>query len=160
MSALPQGAAKRRAMQPADLERVLAIEQAVYGFPWSRGNFVDSLAGGHLCELLVDADDMLIGYYVAMPGVDEMHLLNLAVAPHRQRRGHALQLLEALRQRCLELHLPKLWLEVRAGNAHARHVYLRHGFVEVGLRRGYYPAARAQREDAIVMSLELRGPSR
>lgn len=160
MSALPQGAGRLRVMRGADLPRVLAIEQAVYGFPWTHGNFADSLAAGHLCELRVDADDSLIGYYVAMPGVDEMHLLNLAVAPAWQRRGHALQLLEALRRRCEELRLPTLWLEVRASNAHARRIYLRHGFVEVGLRRGYYPAARAQREDAVVMSLQLRGPAR
>lgn len=157
MSALPQRAPRLRAMQLADLPRVLVIEQAVYGFPWTHGNFVDSLAAGHLCELLVDADDALIGYYVAMPGVDEMHLLNLSVAAARQRCGHALGMLEALRQRCLALQLRKLWLEVRSSNARARHVYLRHGFAEVGVRRGYYPAARAQREDAIVMSLELGG---
>ena len=97
MSALPQGAPRLRAMQLADLPRVLAIEQAVYGFPWTHGNFVDSLAAGHLCELLADADDTLIGYCVAMPGVDEMHLLNLTVATAWQRRGHALHLLDALR---------------------------------------------------------------
>ena len=160
MSALPQGAPRLRAMRLADLPRVLAIEQAVYGFPWTHGNFADSLAAGHLCELLAGADDTLIGYCVAMPGVDEMHLLNLTVATAWQRRGHALHLLDALRQRCLQRQLPKLWLEVRASNAHARHVYLRQGFAEVGVRRGYYPAARAQREDAIVMSLDLRGPAR
>jgi len=44
---------------------------------------------------------------------------------------------------------------VRASNVRARHVYARRGFAEVGLRRGYYPAGKAQREDAIVMSLPL-----
>ena len=51
--------------------------------------------------------------------------------------------------------LATLWLEVRASNARARQVYARRGFAEVGLRRGYYPAGKAQREDAIVMSLPL-----
>lgn len=156
MNALAQAPAQLRAMQLGDLERVLAIERAAYEFPWTRGNFIDSLAGGHLCELLLDAHDALLGYYVAMPGVDEMHLLNLAVAPRQQRRGHALTLLQALQSRSRQHELMKLWLEVRASNARARQVYLCHGFVEVGVRRAYYPAARAQREDAIVMSLELR----
>lgn len=156
MNALPQAPAQLRAMQFGDLERVLAIERANYDFPWTRGNFVDSLAGGHLCELLVDAHDSLIGYYIAMPGVDEMHLLNLAVAPWQQRRGHALTLLEALQCRSRQQRLLELWLEVRASNARARKIYLCHGFVEVGVRRAYYPAARAQREDAIVMNLDLR----
>ena len=48
------------------------------------------------------------------------------------------------------------WLEVRASNARARSLYARRGFNEVGLRRGYYPAAQGQREDAVVMSLNRR----
>ena len=53
-----------------------------------------------------------------------------------------------------------LWLEVRAGNDPARTLYTRYGFQQVGLRRGYYPAGGLQREDAVVMSLDLavRGP--
>ena len=156
MSALPQPEARLRAMQYADLDQVLAVERAAYSFPWTRGNFVDSLAIGYLAELLEQGGCGLVGYFVAMPGVGEMHLLNLTVAPALQRRGHARCLLDALERRCLEQGLPKLWLEVRAGNLRARQIYARRGFAEVGLRRGYYPAAKAQREDAVVMSLDLR----
>ncbi len=156
MSAMLQPEPRLRTMQYADLDPVLAVERAAYSFPWTRGNFVDSLAIGYLAELLVSDGDGLVGYYVAMPGVDEMHLLNLTVTPRLQRRGHARTLLDALQRRCLEQALPKLWLEVRASNARARQIYARRGFAEVGLRRGYYPAGKAQREDAIVMSLDLQ----
>ena len=122
-----------------------------------RGNFIDSLAAGYRAEVLVDDRAGLVGYCVAMVGVDEMHLLNLTVAPAQQRRGHSRTLLDALERSCRDQGLATLWLEVRASNAHARQVYARRGFAEVGLRRGYYPAARATREDAIVMSLPL-GP--
>jgi ribosomal-protein-alanine N-acetyltransferase len=142
-----------RPMRAADLDRVLAVETRAYSFPWTRGNFIDSLAAGYLAEMLVDGQGELVGYFVAMIGVDELHLLNLTVSPDRQRQGHACTLLDTLSRRCREFHLPTLWLEVRASNARARHVYRRHGFVEVGLRRNYYPAAHATREDAIVMRL-------
>jgi ribosomal-protein-alanine N-acetyltransferase len=142
-------------MQYGDLDQVLALERAAYSFPWTRGNFVDSLAAGYLAEMLLDDRAGLVGYYVAMAGVDELHLLNLTVAPAQQRRGHARSLLDALERRCRERHLATLWLEVRASNARARQVYARRGFAEVGLRRGYYPAGKSQREDAIVMSLAL-----
>jgi ribosomal-protein-alanine N-acetyltransferase len=142
-------------MQYGDLDQVLAVERAAYSFPWTRGNFIDSLAAGYLAEMLLDDRAGLVGYYVAMAGVDEMHLLNLTVAPAQQRRGHSRSLLDALERRCRERHLATLWLEVRASNARARQVYARRGFAEVGLRRGYYPAGKAQREDAIVMSLPL-----
>lgn len=156
MSALLQPEARLRVMQYADLDQVLAIERAAYSFPWTRGNFVDSLAVGYLAELLEQDGRGLVGYFVAMPGVGEMHLLNLTVAPAQQRRGHARCLLDVLERRCLDQNLPRLWLEVRASNARARQIYARRGFAEVGLRRAYYPAAKAQREDAIVMSLELQ----
>ena len=79
---------------------VLAIERAAYEFPWTRGNFIDSLHAGYHAQLLVDERDRLIGYFVAMAGVDEMHLLNLSVAPERQRRGHAREMLDALLAHC------------------------------------------------------------
>ena len=145
-------------MQYTDMDAVLAVERAAYSFPWTRGNFVDSLSIGHLAELLISDGEGLVGYYVAMRGVDEMHLLNLTVAPQLQRRGHACALLDALQRRCQEQGVPKLWLEVRASNARARQVYVRRGFAEIGLRRGYYPAGKALREDAIVMSLDLQAP--
>ena len=48
-----------------------------------------------------------------------------------------------------------LWLEVRLSNVRAQQVYLRRGFNRVGVRRGYYPAGRGEREDAVVMSLKV-----
>ena len=156
MNALWQPGPQLCPMRYGDLDAVLRVERAAYGFPWTRGNFVDSLAAGYLAELLVDRDG-LIGYYVAMAGVDEMHLLNLTVAPVYQRCGHARTLLDALQRHCRERGLPRLWLEVRAGNERALQVYAVRGFVEVGRRRGYYPAGKGQREDAIVMSLPLQG---
>ena len=149
--------ARLRPMRAEDLPRVLAVEVRAYSFPWTRGNFVDSLAAGYLAELLVDEDDELLGYFVAMQGVLELHLLNLTVAPEWQRQGHARTLLDVLEQRCRDHRLPAMWLEVRAGNERARSVYRRRGFVEVGVRRDYYPAGASAREDAIVMSLQVDG---
>ena len=155
MSAMLQPGPQLRAIEYGDLEAVLAVERAAYSFPWTRGNFVDSLAAGYLAEMLVDDRVGLVGYYVAMAGVGEMHLLNLTVTPAQQRRGHSRTLLDALEDRCRDQGLAMLWLKVRASNLRARHVYARRGFAEVGLRRGYYPAGKAQREDAIVMRLTL-----
>ncbi len=157
MNALLQPEPQLRAMQYGDLDAVFAIERAAYSFPWTRGNFIDSLAAGYRAEVLLDDRAGLVGYYVAMVGVGEMHLLNLTVASAQQRRGHSRTLLDALERSCRDQGLAMLWLEVRVSNAHARQVYARRGFAEVGLRRGYYPAAGATREDAIVMSLPL-GP--
>ncbi|TCP08112.1 ribosomal protein S18-alanine N-acetyltransferase [Caldimonas thermodepolymerans] len=141
-------------MTVASLNEVLPIEQAAYEFPWTRGNFIDSLHAGYAALLLRGAGNELLGYFLAMSGVDEMHLLNLTVAPAHQGSGHALYMLDALQALARSRHAAQLWLEVRVSNARARHLYERYGFRNVGLRKGYYPAAQG-REDAIVMSLSL-----
>jgi ribosomal-protein-alanine N-acetyltransferase len=102
-------------------------------------------------------DGSLAAYSVAMSGVQEMHLLNLTVAPPWQRRGLACALLDALVAQCRRERHEALWLEVRVSNRRARDVYARYGFTEAGLRRGYYPAAGGQREDACVMRLSIGG---
>lgn len=143
-------------MQAADLAAVAAVEAGAYSYPWSRGNFIDSLAAGYIAELLHSADAGIVGYFVAMPGVDELHLLNITVAPAWQNRGHGSALLDAVQAHAAALGLGALWLEVRDSNHRARDLYRRRGFAEVGLRRAYYPAA-GPREDAVVMSLRLTG---
>jgi ribosomal-protein-alanine N-acetyltransferase len=142
-------------MTVADLDRVMAIEAAAYPFPWTRGNVIDSLAAGYPARVLL-ARSRAIGYFIAMEGVDEMHLLNLTVAPAEQGHGHGRHMLDELVALCRARHSRQLWLEVRESNARGRALYLRYGFKHIGMRRGYYPAA-AGREDAAVMSLDLAG---
>ena len=155
MSARLAPDAALRTMDASDLDAVLALEARIYGFPWTRGNFIDSLAAGYLAEVLVAPDAGIVGYFVAMAGAGEMHLLNLSVAPGWQGRGLAQAMLDALEAHCRTRRMPTLWLEVRAGNERALSLYRRRGFAEVGRRRGYYPAPRATREDAVVMRAEL-----
>ena len=155
-------------MSEADLDLVCEVEKLAYAHPWSRRHFADSLASGYPALMLLGeaqpgeavfpkrADDrVLLGYLVAMPGVDEVHLLNITVAPSHQRQGWASFMLDALGLWSRGQGAQWLWLEVRAGNAPARSLYSRCGFQAVGLRRGYYPAGGLQREDAVVMSLSL-----
>ena len=137
------------------LDAVTLIENAAYPFPWSRGNFVDSIVAGYPSRVLFDASGTMLGYFIAMAGVDEMHLLNITVAPAVQGRGHARYMLAALVGLCAEHAARELWLEVRLSNSRARAVYERLGFIEVGIRKGYYPAGFARREDAAVMTLKL-----
>ncbi|NMM78069.1 ribosomal-protein-alanine N-acetyltransferase [Rhodococcus sp. SRB_17] len=158
MSALPTpfGTPEVR-LEPLTLDRLdalLAVEQQAYSHPWSRGNFIDSLANGYQVQLLMGGEQLL-GYFVAMQGVDEAHLLNLTVAPAFQRQGWARVLLDALALWARGLGAQWLWLEVRAGNERARKIYEAHGFRRVGERKRYYPCADGGREDAIVMSRPL-----
>ncbi|MFT3666825.1 ribosomal protein S18-alanine N-acetyltransferase [Piscinibacter sp.] len=158
MSAVPQ--ARQPLLLPMSvlhLDAVLAIEAGAYAFPWSRGNFVDSLAAGYDARVLYDDGAQIVGYFVAMAGVEEMHLLNITVAPRCWHQGHARDMLDALEALCRERGANKLWLEVRESNQRARAIYRRRGFADMGRRKGYYPDAHGRREDAIVMSLAIEG---
>jgi ribosomal-protein-alanine N-acetyltransferase len=164
-----------RAMTLNDLDAVMQVEAGSYSHPWTRGNFTDSVLSGHLAWVLLSdgstappargkasvtacAEPELLAYLVAMPGVDEMHLLNITVAPACRRQGHAKRLLEQLTAATRERGLGAIWLEVRASNASARRLYQSLGYVEQGVRRAYYPAGHSLREDAVLMSLDLRQP--
>ena len=151
------GALTLRPMVAPELDEVVAIEVAAYAFPWTRGNFIDSLAAGYSARVLFDAQGDMLGYFVAMPGVDEMHLLNVTVAPAVQGRGYGSFLIHALTTLCRENHAQQLWLEVRESNERARTLYRRLGFTTVGVRKSYYPAPFGRREGAVVMS-RLVGP--
>ncbi|MFZ2652383.1 MAG: ribosomal protein S18-alanine N-acetyltransferase [Burkholderiaceae bacterium] len=141
------------------LDTVLGIELAAYAFPWSRANFIDSLAANHDCGMLCDARGGVLGYFVAMAGVDEMHLLNLTVAPGAQGHGHGRSLLGAVVQLCESRAARVLWLEVRQSNLRALRIYERFGFEARAVRKRYYPAALGGREDAVVMSLNIAAAS-
>ena len=143
-------------MLASDLDAVVLLEQQVYPHPWTRGNFADALAAGYHAQC-VHQDTELCGYVVAMAGVEEAHLLNLTVAPAWQRQGHGRALLDRLAGWAHARGDLALWLEVRQSNSGARALYERHGFVQVGSRRGYYPADRQQREDAVVMRRKVMG---
>ena len=156
MSAVLQSAGEARfePLLASHLGEVLRIEQSAYVHPWSLPNFRDALNAGYQAQIL-SAGGNVLGYFVAMSGVDEVHLLNITVAPVYQRQGWARLMLDALALWARGQGAQWLWLEVRDGNQRAMQVYERHGYRRVGQRKAYYPAPNGTREDAVVMSLRL-----
>jgi len=153
MSAVPHTATAYRAMCSEDLDTVSAIEQRIYAFPWTRGNFADSLIAGYACTVM-ECEAVLIGYGVLTLAAGESHLLNLSIDSPWQGRGHGRALLlnhiDLARARGARIML----LEVRPSNTVARSLYRDIGFEQITVRRGYYPDT-AGREDALLLGLAL-----
>lgn len=141
-------------MTARDLDDVVQVERDIYPFPWTHGNFADSLRAGYSCWVLRDEDGQLQAYAIVMLALEEAHLLNLSVARAAQRAGLGWRTLEWVAQVARGHGARTLLLEVRPSNPAALRLYERYGFSRIGLRRGYYPAA-AGREDAIVMRIPL-----
>ena len=128
-------------------------EQRSYPFPWTYGVFVDSLAAGYRTWVAREKG-FLVGYALMMVVLDEVHLLNITVAPERQGQGLGRIMLNYLFADARAQGTRYMFLEVRPSNINALEMYRRFGFVVIGERRSYYPAAYG-REDAVVMSCDL-----
>jgi len=145
---------KFRAMTPMDVPAVGAVERASYPFPWSEGIFRDCLRVGYLCRV-AEVEGSVVAYGVAAMGAGEAHILNLCVSNELRGRGIGRQMLLLLLERARQAGMTETFLEVRPSNLLAIALYQSVGFIQVGLRKGYYQA-EAGREDALVLKLDLR----
>ncbi|HVK94967.1 MAG TPA: ribosomal protein S18-alanine N-acetyltransferase [Noviherbaspirillum sp.] len=138
-----------------DLDEVLLIEKDVYPYPWTRGNFLDSLYSGYEAWALREPSGTLTGYFLLMLAVDEAHLLNISVRRDLQGKGVGRMQLDKAVALAKEKGMSSILLEVRPSNQRALDVYHHYGFIRIGLRKAYYPAGNNMREDAIVMRFSL-----
>lgn len=140
-------------MNERDLDAVAALEAGLQVFPWSRGNFADSLESGYSVWVLRLGGE-LIGFSVVMSVIDEAHLLNIGVSKRYQGQGYGARLLRHAME-CARLGgAAKLFLEVRPSNERAVELYRHFGFCQIGTRKGYYPTVTG-REDALIFDKEL-----
>ena len=153
MSAQLQEMPRIRRMVLADLDAVVAIEREVFLFPWTRGNFSDSIDSGYHC-LVLEQEWSLFGYGVMTIGAEEAHLLTLSIAAGSQRKGWGERLLRHFIHIAKEQRARSMFLDVRESNHAAARLYERIGFRQIGKRKDYYPAMGG-REDSLVMELML-----
>lgn len=153
MNAVPEPVFSFRPMNKADVAAIMPLERVLYTFPWTPGNFTDSLNAGYSCWVC-EFGSVLVGYAVLMLGAGEAHVLNIAIGQDWQRQGIGRRFLQHLIKVAREYHADMMFLEVRPSNLAARRLYEDIGFNEMATRRGYYPAHDG-REDAILMGLVL-----
>lgn len=153
MSAVPVPRIAYRRMRAGDLAEVARLEKTLYEFPWSLGNFRDSVAAGYDCWVVCHGEE-IVGYAVLMIALDEAHLLNFAVASDWQNRGIGRAFLACILDVARGAACQIVYLEVRPSNLAARHLYRRAGFQQIAIRPSYYPAM-AGREDALFLGLTL-----
>ncbi len=153
MSAVLKPESSFEPMAVGDLDEVSDIERETYDFPWTWGNFCDSISAGYSCWMY-RLNGMPVGYCIVTIAAEEAHLLNISIAAEFQRAGHGRRLLNHVLEVARSGGARMLFLEVRPTNAGARELYKKSGFRQIGVRRDYYPNHNG-REDAIVLSIEL-----
>jgi ribosomal-protein-alanine N-acetyltransferase len=141
----------------AQIDEVLAVEQASFTNPWTREMYVSELSnqGVSFCFVARAQDGRVIGFCSFWRVLDELHINNLAVLPEFRRAGVATALLARALAEGTALGARRATLEVRRSNDAARLLYERFGFTLAGVRRSYYTNPV---EDALILWKDgLRG---
>lgn len=142
-----------RPILSSDLGRVMQVERAAYPIPWTLGVFEDCLSSNNECSLFFSGEHIL-GYAIVSHVLDETHLLNICIDPRYAGRGFGRHYLSAILRSAKDRGSVMFFLEVRASNVGAIHLYHSLGFNETGIRKNYYPAKNG-REDAVLMTFDL-----
>lgn len=142
-----------RRPRPEDLPQIVEIEKLSFSDPWSPVALASEMTEDYLrSPLVAEVDDRVVGYLMAWRVVEILHVLNVAADPRARRRGVGSALLKAAAGEARERGQERITLEVRRSNTGARAFYARFGFVETGVREGYYAE---DGEDAIILDARL-----
>ena len=141
-------------MVSGDLDGVMAIEEASFPTPWSRGMFGEDLGRPFSRPFVAEGTPgEILGYAVCWNVAGESHLLNIAVRPESRGRGIGRALVLECIRRGARAGSGWIHLEVRAGNEEAQALYRKLGFEFMGIRKKYYTDTG---EDALLLSREIR----
>lgn len=135
-----------------DIDAVVALEKASFSLPWTRTAFESELTTNSLAHyIIMEEDGHLVGYAGMWVILDEAHVMNVAILPSRRAQGLGKLLMQKLIETAVNLGALTMTLEVRRSNHAARRLYEWIGFVERGVRPGYYTD---NGEDALLLWLE------
>jgi [ribosomal protein S18]-alanine N-acetyltransferase len=138
-----------RQMTLADVDRVLAIEQASFTTPWSRESFINEVTENKLAYYTVaETEGEIVGFGGVWLIVDEGHITNIAVDAKYRGRQIGKKILEKIIKELQSRQILRVTLEVRASNSVAIGLYRSFGFIVLGRRPGYYTD---NGEDALIM---------
>ncbi len=131
---------------------LLSLEQEAYRDPWTEGMFYQETHNGASQFFVAYRGESLVGYAGFWFAVDEAHVTKVTVVAKCRRQGLGVALMGFLEEHARSLGARTVRLEVRESNLAARRLYERLGYVQTGLRKGYYTRSK---ETAVVMSKRL-----
>lgn len=156
MSALQEDALQPiRPADAADIKDIFALNRLSFREAWSETALQEALERGYDLRVWRTTDGRLAAYYLAQNVVDEVHILQLAVAPAWRRLGVGSELTRQVLADMRHRGMRKAFLEVRQSNRPAQQMYTQLGFKCIGRRQGYYSVRGMHAEDALVMARTL-----
>lgn len=141
-----------RELKVEDSAAVAEMEQQIFSDPWSEKSVMETVQQKQSVCFAAEKAGHILGYLLVYHAADEAEIARIAVQKEARRQGAAGKLMQALEHYCEEHKMEKLLLDVRESNEAARSFYTKNGFVEDGIRQGFYTNPS---EDAILMSRQL-----
>ena len=141
-----------------DLDAIMAIEQATFATDaWSSDLMRAELANAHTYYLIAEAD-AVEGYagLLAPQGAGQADIQTIAVIEGARGHGLGRTLMNALLSEARTRGAGDVFLEVRADNPAAQHLYDSLGFQRIDVRKNYY---QPDGVDAIIMRLTMPAPT-
>ncbi len=141
-----------RELKVEDSAAVAEMEQQIFSDPWSEKSVMETVQQKQSVCFAAEKAGHILGYLLVYHAADEAEIARIAVQKEARRQGAAGKLMQALEHYCEEHKMEKLLLDVRESNEAARSFYTKNGFVEDGIRQGFYVNPS---EDAVLMSRQL-----
>ena len=139
---------KIRRMTEEDCKKAAELEKAIFSQPWSERGFLDALARKENIFLAAEEAGELCGYLGMYQSLDEGEITNVAVKAEKRNAGIGFLLMQAAIEAAKQQQISQIVLEVRVSNGSAIHLYEKCGFVNCGIRKGFYDFPK---EDAYIM---------
>ena len=141
-----------RELKVEDSAAVAEMEQQIFSDPWSEKSVMETVQQKQSVCFAAEKAGHILGYLLVYHAADEAEIARIAVQKEARRQVAAGKLMQALEHYCEEHKMEKLLLDVRESNEAARSFYTKNGFVEDGIRQGFYTNPS---EDAVLMSRQL-----
>lgn len=141
-----------RELKVEDSAAVAEMEQQIFSDPWSEKSVMETVQQKQSVCFAAEKAGHILGYLLVYHAADEAEIARIAVQKEARRQGAAGKLMQALEHYCEEHKMENLLLDVRESNEAARSFYTKNGFVEDGIRQGFYTNPS---EDAVLMSRQL-----
>ncbi|MDK2788678.1 MAG: [ribosomal protein S18]-alanine N-acetyltransferase [Epulopiscium sp.] len=136
-------------MKEEHIPQIYEIEKSCFTIPWSKDAFEKELKENPLAYYIVaESKGNILGYAGMWKIADEGHITNIAVHPDFQYQGVGTLLMQGIIEEAQRNHFIGLTLEVRESNIKAQNLYKKFGFVNEGIRKGYYQDTG---ENAVIM---------
>ena len=134
-------------VKKSDYYKIIQIEKNLFKDPMTETE-LNNFARQIFFRIWKIEEDRIIGYVSFYQVEDELEIIKIGIVKSHQRNNYGSILIKEFKK----LKIKKIFLEVSSENVNAINFYVKNGFKEIGLRKGYYTSKNGIKIDALRLS--------